>query len=71
MAGSTHWIPFDAGWLWCGTCNSIKRIEKPILEFILQYNGKGAKTYSWTASIERLCRLPNRELSDQNLPLIA
>ena len=58
MADSTHEGPFDAFWLRCSLRNSLKRIEKLILEFIKLFNGFiklfngiGAGTCSWTVSI--------------------
>ena len=43
VVGSTHKIPFDACWLRSGDCDSIKRIEKPLLEFIELDKGNEAK----------------------------
>ena len=51
MARSTHESSFDAFWLRCSERNSLKRIEKLILEFIKLFNGNGAKIYSWTVSL--------------------
>ena len=44
MLGSTHKSSFDACWIRRGDCDSIKRIEKLLLEFIELYNGREAKT---------------------------
>ena len=54
MAGSAHWSPFDASWIRRSVYNSIKWIEKRILEFIELYNEREGKTYSWLANIECL-----------------
>ena len=43
LVGSTHKIPFDACWIRSGDCDSIKRIEKPLSEFIELYKGREAK----------------------------
>ena len=43
VVGSTHKIPFDACWIRSGDCDSIKRIEKPLLKFFELYNGREAK----------------------------
>ena len=43
MVGSTHKIPFDACWIRSGDCDSIKRIEKLLLEFIELYKGREVK----------------------------
>ena len=40
MVDSTHKIPFDACWIQSGGRDSIKRIEKPFLEFIELYKGE-------------------------------
>ena len=41
VAASTHKSPFDACWIRCSICDSIRRIDKPRLQFIELYNEKG------------------------------
>ena len=53
-AYSIHWSPIDACRLRCSVCNSVKRIEKPIFEFIELCKGKETKICSRSASCERL-----------------
>ena len=37
-----------------GAYDSVEELEKSITEFIELHNGKEAKAYNWTASLERL-----------------
>ena len=43
-ADSIYSSRFDACWLRCNLCNSIKRVEKSTLELIELYNGKVRRT---------------------------
>ncbi len=54
VAPSTHKSPFDACRLGCGICDSIRRIDKPRLQFIELRNAKEAKSFKWAASSDRL-----------------
>ena len=53
MTASTHKSPFDACRLRCGVCDSIRRIEKPRLQFIELYSEKEVNACSSTANSER------------------
>ena len=53
VAASTHKSPFDACRLRCDVCDSIRRIDKPRLQFIELYKEKEAKPFKWTASSDR------------------
>ena len=60
VAASTHKSPFDACWLQRGVCDSIRRIDKPRLQFIELYNEKEAKPFKWAASSDRLAAARQR-----------
>ena len=54
VAPSIHKSPFDVCWLRGDICDSIRRIDKPRLQFIELYNEKEAKSFKWAASSDRL-----------------
>ena len=60
VAPSTHKSPVYACWLRCGICDSIRRIDKPRLQFIELYNEKEAKSFKWAARPDRLAAARQR-----------
>ena len=60
VAPSTHKSPFDACRLRCGICDSIRRIDKPRLQFIELHNEKEAKSFKRAASSDRLAAARRR-----------